>query len=214
MKIFTEITITIYEVQTFQNFKITSKKYFNRTASNFAFFICKLLTRLWAKALWPGASFQDRSYRDRSALFSIPEDTLPLSWWQLSSRAGEQAIGLFHNTFHIERYNGPRLYSKVWPMLSIFDSNKQKTAVGNLCSLLPASMGALSIVNSSSIQKRYWNKKSTQCHGPAKLFEKTEIWALWLKNWPPAAEIRYLSSKNCDSSQLSCCFKCTFFRAI
>jgi hypothetical protein len=25
----------------------------------------------------------------------------------------------------------PRLYSKVWPMLSIFDSNKQKTAVGN-----------------------------------------------------------------------------------
>jgi hypothetical protein len=33
--------------------------------------------------------------------------------------------------FNILRLNKSRLYSKVWPMLSIFDSNKQKTAVGN-----------------------------------------------------------------------------------
>jgi hypothetical protein len=28
---------------------------------------------------------------------------------------------------HFKKYPNPRLYSKVWPMLSIFDSNKQKT---------------------------------------------------------------------------------------
>jgi hypothetical protein len=39
-----------------------------------------------------------------------------------------------HKLFlHVEilMYVSSRLYSKVWPMLSIFDSDKQKIAVGN-----------------------------------------------------------------------------------
>jgi hypothetical protein len=45
-------------------------------------FICKTKSRLRPKALWPGTSFQYRSYWDCSSLFWIPEDTMPSSWRQ------------------------------------------------------------------------------------------------------------------------------------
>jgi hypothetical protein len=57
-------------------------------------FICKVLTRLRAKALWPGASFQNRSYWDCRALFWMPENTVPSSWRQAVFRADEQAMCL------------------------------------------------------------------------------------------------------------------------
>jgi hypothetical protein len=56
----------------------------------YVLFICKTKSRLRPKALWPGASFQNRSYWDRSSLFWIREDTLLTSWRQLSSWADEQ----------------------------------------------------------------------------------------------------------------------------
>jgi hypothetical protein len=69
---------TIYEV------KIPLRKWKNP--------FCKGIPLRWHGTMCPGASFQNRSYWDRSALFWIPEDTLPSSWWQLSSWADEQAI--------------------------------------------------------------------------------------------------------------------------
>jgi hypothetical protein len=43
-------------------------------------FICKAKTCLRPKALWSGASFENRSYWDRSFLFWIRKDTVPSSW--------------------------------------------------------------------------------------------------------------------------------------
>jgi hypothetical protein len=61
-----------------------------------------------------------RRYRDRRLT------------WQIA--AGELTPQLHASDTQSDRVK-PRLYSKVWPMLSIFDSNKQKDAVGNYCCL-------------------------------------------------------------------------------
>jgi hypothetical protein len=51
-----------------------------------------------------------------------------------------------------------RLYSKVWPMLSIFDSNKQKTPLE--ISVVFDRWGArCTVVKSATIVKRSWNQE-------------------------------------------------------
>jgi hypothetical protein len=64
----------------------------------------------------------------------VPCDSTTTQWvqsWSKSPKLIGYFCWIFLNIYAMFWNTLARLYSKFWPMLSIFDSNKQKTAVEN-----------------------------------------------------------------------------------